>query len=42
VDLNDAGFWTQGLDLLEEMVARAETLAGNAGTEPRRAERLNR
>jgi oligoendopeptidase F len=31
VDLNDAGFWTQGLDLLEGMVARAETLAGEVG-----------
>ncbi len=27
VDLADPGFWTEGLDLLEEMVARAEGLA---------------
>jgi oligoendopeptidase F len=30
VDLADPGFWTEGLDLLEEMVARAESLAGAA------------
>jgi oligoendopeptidase F len=31
LDLNDSGFWTQGLDLLEGMVSTAETLAGGAG-----------
>lgn len=37
VDLADPGFWNQGLDLLEEMVAEAETLAGstsNGGDAP--------
>jgi oligoendopeptidase F len=28
VDLADPGFWAQGIGLLEEMVSRAETLAG--------------
>jgi oligoendopeptidase F len=37
VDLNDSRFWTQGLDLLEGMVAQAETIAEN---EPN-AERLH-
>ncbi|HTO20867.1 MAG TPA: M3 family oligoendopeptidase [Spirochaetia bacterium] len=31
VDLSDPGFWTEGLDLLEEMVAEAERLSGQAG-----------
>ena len=34
VDLNDPRFWTQGLDLLEGMVAKAEVLAGEAGPKP--------
>jgi oligoendopeptidase F len=36
VDLNDSGFWTQGLDLLEGMVATAENLAGTPPGIPRR------
>ncbi|HET6451325.1 MAG TPA: M3 family oligoendopeptidase [Spirochaetia bacterium] len=38
VDLSDPGFWNQGLDLLEEMVREAESLAGEttaAATSPR-------
>jgi len=31
VDLSDPGFWTEGLDLLEEMVAEAERLSGPVG-----------
>jgi len=31
VDLGDPGFWTEGLDLLEEMVAEAERLSGQTG-----------
>ena len=31
VDLSDPGFWTEGLDLLEEMVAEAERLSGQVG-----------
>jgi len=34
VDLADPEFWTEGLDLLEEMVARAEGLAGSGGGAP--------
>jgi oligoendopeptidase F len=32
VDLADPGFWAQGLALLEEMVLKAEQLAGRIGT----------
>ena len=31
IDLSDPGFWTEGLDLLEEMVAEAERLSGPVG-----------
>ena len=31
VDLSDPGFWAQGLELMEAMVAQAESLAGKIG-----------